>query len=423
MRRIILPLLLVFFLGGILMNCENQDNLQNRTFIEFQKKMETIKNDIDRQAEADKFIQNVKKTEYPIFEDDTTVVLLFQGKNEKIGIIGDMSQWTEIFPMEKVRGTNLFYKRLNLESDARMEYCFSESIGGWLLTDSLTPNLVLNGLWPSSELAMPKYERHPYFDEYLNGKKGDFSLVKEYEIPAGILPYPHKIFVYTPPEYNKAVKYPVVCFQDGMCYIEFAMMPLVIDKLIKAGEIEPIIAVFVTPPNRHKSGSPNRSTEYGLNEDYVKFFADEMIPFIGEKYSISDNPKSRMVLGDSYGGLISVAIPFLRPDVFGIGYGQSGYHSLMKDKLIKMILKSEKKDIRLWVDVGTYERSVGASFLPKDETDFLMANRRMRDVLKQKGYDFVYHEYHEGHTWGNWRRHAIDALKYYFGKNVQHESE
>jgi enterochelin esterase-like enzyme len=37
-------------------------------------------------------------------------------------------------------------------------------------------------------------------------------------------------------------------------------------------------------------------------------------------------------------------------------------------------------------------------------------------VLDKKGYDVVQREYHEGHTWGNWRRHLIDALEDYFGK-------
>jgi enterochelin esterase-like enzyme len=40
----------------------------------------------------------------------------------------------------------------------------------------------------------------------------------------------------------------------------------------------------------------------------------------------------------------------------------------------------------------------------------------MQEVLKKKNYDFVYREYPEGHTWGNWRRHLIDALIHFFGK-------
>jgi hypothetical protein len=78
-------------------------------------------------------------------------------------------------------------------------------------------------------------------------------------------------------------------------------------------------------------------------------------------------------------------------------------------------MQSEHKPIRLYVDVGIYERAVGASFLPSKENDFLMANRRFKTVLEQKNYNFVYHEYFEGHTWGNWRRHLIDGLIHFFG--------
>ena len=105
----------------------------------------------------------------------------------------------------------------------------------------------------------------------------------------------------------------------------------------------------------------------------------------------------------------------MRPDVFALGYSQSGYQSFHKDQLIKAYANKRKQPIRLYVDVGTYERNVGADLLPSKETDFLMANRRLKKILQEKKYDFVYKEYPEGHTWGNWRRHLIDALTYFFG--------
>ena len=39
---------------------------------------------------------------------------------------------------------------------------------------------------------------------------------------------------------------------------------------------------------------------------------------------------------------------------------------------------------------------------------------RLRDALAAKGYDFVYAEYPQGHTWGNWRAHLLDALPHFF---------
>ncbi|MEM9865859.1 MAG: alpha/beta hydrolase-fold protein, partial [Myxococcota bacterium] len=72
------------------------------------------------------------------------------------------------------------------------------------------------------------------------------------------------------------------------------------------------------------------------------------------------------------------------------------------------------RPIRLCVDIGTYETTVGPGMLPAAETDFLAANRRLRTVLAERGYDFVYAEYPEGHTWGNWRAHLIEGLRYFF---------
>ena len=159
---------------------------------------------------------------------------------------------------------------------------------------------------------------------------------------------------------------------------------------------------------------PNRMTEYGMNEEYVRFFADELVPFIEARYPARRSPDARLVAGDSFGGLISAFIPFMRPEVFGNGCSQSGYVSFRGDSLIKLYRETSRRPIRLFVDVGTYEENVGASFLPAAETNFTEGNRRFNKVLREAGYDFVYREYPEGHTWGNWRRHLIDALIWFF---------
>src|SRR5690606_4942596 len=176
-----------------------------------------------------------------------------------------------------------------------------------------------------------------------------------------------------------------------------------------------LIAVFVTPPNLHKPKIPNRMTEYGMNDNYVKFFTEELIQFIEQKFSINSLPEKRLVVGDSYGGLISTYIAFSRADIFQNVYSQSGYLSFNDDRMIQLISDSQKKQIKLYVDIGTYEKNVGAAFLPATERNFIEANRRFKNILEKKEYDFIYREYCEGHTWGNWRRHLIDALKYFFG--------
>ena len=47
-------------------------------------------------------------------------------------------------------------------------------------------------------------------------------------------------------------------------------------------------------------------------------------------------------------------------------------------------IESLKKEIKLFVDVGTYEKKVGATFLPDKETNFSEGNIRLKKVLEEK---------------------------------------
>lgn len=413
--KINLKLFLFIFLSTFHFLIAQQTNKNSMlSFNNFLEKVNSTNNQIEKQKIVDEFIESLKPNNYPIFENDTTVILLYQGNENNIGILGDMNYWMKPEPMTKIEGTNLFYYKNNFEPNARLEYLISFSENTFPKIDILNPDKVLSGFGANSELAMPKYKRHPIFNEFLNGKKGDYQLVKEYEIQSTNLNYSHKIFIYLPPNYSVMEKYPTVYFQDGMDYIEFAQASFVINQLINEKKIKPIIAVFVAPPNRFQPQIPNRMTEYGLNDDYVEFFSNELVNFIDSSFSTLKNHDSRLVIGDSFGGLISVYIPFKHPEIFGLSYSQSGYHSFQSFKLINLIKESETKPIKFYIDVGTYEKRVGANLLPESEGNFTECNRLLKKVLEQKKYEFIYKEYPEGHTWGNWRRHLIDALISFF---------
>jgi enterochelin esterase-like enzyme len=373
----------------------------------------------ERQPLADAFWSRL--AQMPLVENDTTVVFLYRGEAGSVGLLGDMSEWNGTLPLVRVEGTDLWYRRTVFEPGARLEYLFmvdedSRGFGAELLgvPDPHNPHRVRSGFGPTSELAMPGYAYPAVFDPVRDGTPGSLDGLDVHTVPAGVLPYQHDVLVYTPPGYDASRRYPTVYFVDGRDYVEFAHAPAVLDALIGAGEIEPVVAVFVDPPNRHGAEAPNRTTEYGLNDDFVAFLADELVPFIDRHYAPRLAPADCLIVGDSYGGLIATYVAFRRPDAFRMAYSQSGYHSFRSDRLIRLMDTDDPPPIRLYVDVGTYERQVGAGLLPPAETDFLAANRRLRDVLATRGYDFAYAEYPEGHTWGNWRAHLIDALRHFF---------
>lgn len=375
----------------------------------------------DRPALVETFWTGVAQT--PLVESDTTAVLLWRGDAQTVHVLGDMGAWADALPLARLAGTDLWYRRLTLEPEARLEYLFMvdderEGFGAELFgrPDPHNPHRVLSGFGPFSELVMPGYVYPDVFAPVREGTPGSFDGLDVHTLPTGVLPYAHEVLVYTPPAYQSdgARRYPTVVFMDGRDYVEFAHVPAVLDSLIVRGQIEPVVAVFVDPPNRHGSASPNRTTEYGLNDDFVAFLSDELVPFVDARYRTRRDPTARLIVGDSYGGLIVTYVAFRRPDVFGLGYSQSGYHSFQDDRMVRIVGAADPPPVRLYVDVGTYETSVGAGMLPAAETDFLAANRRLRDALVARGVDAVYAEYPEGHTWGNWRGHLPDALRHFF---------
>jgi len=357
----------------------------------------------------------MESLEYPLFEDDTTVVLLYRGPADAVQIIGDMTEWINAVSFTRIPGTDLFWYRGQFEPDARLEYLLQTSGGGEAFADPLNPDAV-HGFVLNSELAMPQYRRHAVFDPYRDGRTGGFELLREAVIPAGILPYPHTIHIYTPTAYNdERRRFPCVYFQDGRDYIEYGIAPHVLHALIEAGRIEPVIGVFVTPPNLHLPVTPNRTTEYGMHPDYVTFFADELRPWVDRNFRTVHEPSARLVIGDSYGGLISATISLRRPDMFAMAYSQSGYFSFKQDLFLHELSGMDTVAARFVIDCGTYEHCVGRGIVPDHEGDFIAANRRIAKLMKDKGVDLVYREYHEGHTWGNWRGHLHDALEHFFG--------
>ena len=331
-------------------NVKMNKNTDTR-FIDFQLEIAGLNDPVKRQLAVDRFMANVAGGGYPIIENDTTVVLLYQGDDEAISITGDMNEWVKSIPLNKILGTNLFFLRLTIEREARMEYWFLPQSGAMFATDKLNPYQVWNGFGPVSELAMPGYRRHPYFDEFKFGKKWDPVTLDMFEMPTGVLDYSRQIHIYLPPGYEEdSGDYPSIYVQDGLDYVEFAIVPRILDQLIADKLIEPLVAVFVTPPNRHLPEMPNRMTEYGLNDAYIKFMCDELVPEIERRYRVITDASTRMIVGDSFGGLVSVYAGFKRPDVFGLAYGQSGYYSFRNDTLIKQIAAAEKQPVHFYID-------------------------------------------------------------------------
>ncbi|CAN5509011.1 alpha/beta hydrolase family protein [soil metagenome] len=137
------------------------------------------------------------------------------------------------------------------------------------------------------------------------------------------------ILVYLPPGYErqKNIRYPVIYFLQGFAAGDnaarkklFGEFAEIINRLIAAKKIKPII--FVTPDGNNKFGGSfyTNSITTGNWEDYI---VRDSVSYIDKKYRTIAKPESRGIGGFSMGGYGAIKLAMKHPDVFGAVYGTS----------------------------------------------------------------------------------------------------
>ena len=172
-------------------------------------------------------------------------------------------------------------------------------------------------------------------------------------------------------------------------------MPTVMDNLIHAGEIPPVVVVMIDPVNRMR--------EYWVNDEYRDFLYSEFIPMVDNRYRTVADRESRGVMGASLGGLISTYAALSQPQFFSKVAGQSSALHLDENKLISLLDAVWDIKLTFYFDVGTYE----PRFIPTHE--------RFVAQLNQKRWPCLYQELAGGHNWTSWRAHLKDLLVFLWG--------
>ena len=328
----------------------------------------------------------------PYYENDTTVYFVYRGNASRVQAPGDMSGWDTLHTsLSLLSTTNLWYEKKNFESDARLDYKFVLNGNNWIL-DPRNPNQVTGGLGPNSEVRMPGYVAAPEFQYYAGIPHGT---LKDTTIFSTNMGNSRLVRVYLPPTYATTTdSFPVILFHDGTDYITLGSTANILDYCIAHNLCQPVIGVFVPPVNRQP--------EYAgtLINQFSAFVVNELIPYIDAHYRTRRDPHFRATMGSSDGGNISLFLAVNHPEVFGNVAAQS---SDIISNISGKVQSSAKLDLKLYLDLGTYDIDVLIplvhNFIP---------------VLHSKGYDYLYYEYHEGHSWGNWRAHIDNALEYFF---------
>lgn len=223
------------------------------------------------------------------------------------------------------------------------------------------------------------------------------------------------VWVYTPPGYDGARgEYPFLLAFDGSDYTTGGAMnvPTLLDSLVAARATPSFVAVMVDDG----SGAA-RIAELGNSARFLRFLAEELIPWVREHYRVTHDPRRTIVTGSSAGGLAAAYGGFARPDLFGNVLAQSGAfwrgaegsNAPPWEWLTAQVAGTPKREVRFLLDVGSRET---VHVLGGSGPAFIEANRRFRDALVAKGYAVTYTEVTGGvHAPLTWRpRFPLDLV-------------
>lgn len=333
------------------------------------------------------------------------VTFLWRGGAEA----SDVSLESQLLPdsqdttLERLANTDVWFLTTRLPATARFTYAFRRP-GKRPTFDPFNPHKFRS----FSFAELPDAPPQPWTVVQPDVPKGTLRPEK---LRSEILKEDRSMAIYTPPGYDpKGGSYGLLVLFDGQDYRGPMPIPTILDNLVAARKIRPMVAILVD-----NLSEESRDRDLQCYPPFADFVAKELVPWAHQRYRFSNEPARTIVGGVSLGGLNAAYCALRYPEVFGNVLSQSGafwYFPGWEDQedniaspygwLIRQFVTARKLPIKFYLEAGLFENDCPDTLLTQ--------NRRMRDVLEAKGYSVVYSEFAGGHEFVSWRGSVADGL-------------
>ena len=328
-------------------------------------------------------------------------------------------------------------------------WAYTFSVDGVSLLDSANPNILRDGTRYSNFLIVDGALSDTY--EIKDVPHGNVSLVW-YDSPTLSSASPRRMYVYTPPGYDKTTeKYPVLYLLHGAggdedAWNNMGRASVIMDNLIAARKAKPMVVVMTngnanqkmapgygivpgqvtrstgnpgevgvvgafagggrgaapgTPAAPGAATAPGAPTSPGAAPNagrgggmfggaFPESLVNDVVPYIEKTYRAIANKDSRAIAGLSMGGGHTLTATNAHPEVFSyVGVFSMGTPADVSDKLAAL----KKAGVKFYY--------VGHG---KDDPVVRVAQaQNLAAQLEKAGINYHYTESTGGHTWANWR--------------------
>lgn len=407
--------ILLILLGGSIYSCSTAFSLLTFTdFYDFLIQYE-VAPAVEKPTIIDEYIswQNSSGGGFPAIVNSTHVVFIYYNASRNIT---ECEVLLDIFEMDPLSMTRLepeiafFYLGITLKPSTRTNYLFS--IDGTKINDPRNPYLVKARFSAAllefeSELALPPFEREFHYIYDPSILHGSLTPLSDFSSD----PF---VQLYLPPNYNSSLKYPVAYFADGSLYTDLINASMILDNLIDAGMITPIIAVFADwagfdPNHPSESDWSLRHSFYSTKSIYLSFI-DSLVSYVDSHYSTIDSPYARLHVGLSLTGYASAYVAVDRSSTMKLVAIQSAGPADLINSLVTNDYENAPTslDLKIWVCVGTYESNV-----EWEGNNLTKANEYLATVCDSNEWDIEIHLFAEGHSFAFWT-HTLDEILIHF---------
>jgi len=290
--------------------------------------------------------------------------------------------------------------------------------GVWTLTIGPVPpniyvyKLVIDGVAvvdPSNTLTgfadQPGYSQlvvHGSGPAYYDARRVPHGSVTRHVYYSGVLDGEREMYVYTPPGYDRAKKYPVLYLLGGSGELASTWGLLdgragfIADNLIAEGKAVPMIIAMPNNQVLHRSDPKHTERTFTLFQAELR---QHIVPLVEKTYSVRTDRRSRAIAGLSMGGRHSQLVGFKCLDLFS-SFGILSAGDPESEKSTPEFLNDpdiNKKVDYLLVGLGTHENQP--------------TNRSVvfHQILEKHA---VAHDFYAGgnggHDWATWR-HLLHA--------------
>ena len=362
----------------------------------FEAFLQALSGGADRAGMVDRFLAD--QEDLPLVGTGGRVHFLYRGDAEDVGIfVGIVKRQRRSDPMERIPGTDLWYRTYELSPGGRYDYGFLVNFET-LVRDAMNRRTAPSS-YPASELAMPGWSEPAHLREPAAGSRGT---VEALELRSSILGNERTIDIYLPHGYAGSERsYPLLLVGSGPAARELGLMTHTLDNLI-GKSVEPVIVGFI-PYKRtfqETAGEDRDAT--------IDMLLDELLPLLRDRYRIVDRHDRVFLMGTDMAGYSSLYAILKRPEAFGGAASQSLYsaNSAMMTPLTELVDQQGGEGPVIYMDWTTRER-----LEPDNDTDTARDNRELAALLEENGYNITRKEVASGPGWGTWRSRTDAVLE------------